>query len=458
MSIHARIAFDTWHDLTRGHFLAIYRQSTYYPPLFHVAAAPIAVFGGHPDSFAVANWLFLLSTMWAAWLIGRQLFGEYAGLTAGILVPACIYIAWLCVQPMTDLCLTACVCWTMWALIRTPSLEGKQAHLVGILIGLGMLAKWTYPFFSAVPIFIYMIRSYRATSRQAFFRRLVIVLAWAIAIAGLWYIRALPDFVKKLGPQLSGEVAATEGDPSVLSIASLTQYFVYLGKFYFHVPLALFVIAGLIYPAAKRRVFSSKPNMVILFSSIASGLFILTLIANKDPRYMMPIVPLIIVVSAGVMNRKSAVAAAIALTFVMTGWNLFIYHRPMRASTGVEEIADWLIWQRSEKKHVQAVVIPNEWTLNSSALNYALHRRDSKSGARRIGKNDSIRADYVITLNPPNRNTGISPREQEATLAIAQNAGWTIRKTFKRHDGKIIEVRVRNEKQQIERKDLSNER
>ncbi len=28
--------------------------------------------------------------------------GDPAGLTAAILVPACVYIAWMCLQPMTD--------------------------------------------------------------------------------------------------------------------------------------------------------------------------------------------------------------------------------------------------------------------------------------------------------------------------------------------------------------------
>jgi hypothetical protein len=79
MSLHARAAFDLWHDLMGGPVSALYRQSTYYPPLFHMVAAPLAVFGGQPDSFAVANWLFLYLTMWAVRLIGPRLWAYPAG-------------------------------------------------------------------------------------------------------------------------------------------------------------------------------------------------------------------------------------------------------------------------------------------------------------------------------------------------------------------------------------------
>ncbi len=446
MSLHARAAFDLWHDLMGGHVSAIYRQSTYYPPLFHMVAAPLAVFGGQPDSFAVANWLFLFLTMWAVWLIGRRLWGDPAGLTAAILVPACVYIAWMCLQPMTDLCLTACVCWTLWALIRAPDFAGRRAHFVGILIGLGMLAKWTYPFFTAVPILICLVRDYRSASRPLFFRRILIMALWALALAGPWYIRSLPHVVRSIGPQLGGAVAAAEGDPALLSAASFARYFLDLGRLYFQVPLVCFIAAGGLFLIVKWRGLSAnRASWSVLLGSIFSGWAILTLIANKDPRYIMPVVPVIIVTAAGFANRKSAVAVAVALTFAMTGWNLFMFHPPLRRSTGVEEIADWLASRRGDR-HVRAVVIPNEWTSNRAALDYALHRRDAKSRARRLGPSGSIASgEFVITLNPPNPNTGISPREVEMTRAIGQEPAWVVLHSFARHDGKLIEIRQKPE-------------
>ncbi|MEN6626244.1 MAG: glycosyltransferase family 39 protein [Candidatus Sumerlaeia bacterium] len=452
MAVHTGLAHEFWDNLLKLHVLGFYRLSMYYPPLFHVVAAPLTVFGGNPDVYCAANWVFLLLTMAAVWLIGVELWGDFRALVAAVLVPACVNIAWMCIQPMTDLSLTAMVAWTVWALLRTPRLEdGRQAHVLGILVGLGMLAKWTCPFFTLVPIAIYLVENFRASRKPAFYRRVLIVAAWAALIAGPWYVRALPEFVRKLGPQLGGAVAAAEGDPAVMSIDSWTRYAVDLFRLYLRWPLTIFAAAGVAVPVAQKRFgFIRDRNMLIVIAAAASGWLFMTLVANKDPRYIMPAVPLIVVAAAGWLSilgkhARLCVAAAVLATFAMTGWNLFVFHGPARGDTCVESVADWLAAQRAGRKgRVKAVVVPNQWTLNAAALQYTLRLRDPDGEAKGVSRfrDGNIPADrFVITLNPPGPNTGVSPREQEITATIDARPEWVVVKTFTRFDGKKIEIR-----------------
>lgn len=463
MSGHAKDALDVWADLVHGHLGHIYRISNYYPPLFHILAAPCSLISTHPDVYCLANWLVLLALMLAVWLTGRELSGDAAGLGAALIVPAYGYITWMCRMPMLDLTLTATVAWTLWLLVRDKPLAARgQAHALGILIGLGLLAKWPYVFFTTLPIAFYLWRFLRdAVKSPGGLRSRNVWLPlgwlafWPLLLAGPWYVRAIPVILGKIPKQLGGEVARIEGDPSVFSVDSLTAYARQLEQFYFRLPLLILFVAGLalLFRLSQKRSLDRHAvyGWSVLGLSLVSGYVFLTLIANKDPRYIMPLVPVLAVASTHWIGRLVPRARTLAIALLgllslgMVSWNLFVFARPNPCDMKIETVAQWIVDQKLQDKKAAAVlVVPNDWQLNAAALNFALYRRDCHFFARMTNKPLNRKMlkefEYVLLIDPPAADTGVAPCVRRNTAYFRPQKEWRICKTFTRGDGKTLQL------------------
>jgi len=460
MSGHARLAFDLWRSLCHGRFGRIYTLSPYYPPLFHLLAAPLTMISSHPDVYCAANWLALFGLIWAVWLTGRRLVGPAAGLAAGALVPAYVYVSWMCRMPMIDLVLTTMVAWTLWLLVRGAGLsEGRQAHALGICMGLGLLAKWPYAFFTALPVGAYLWHFMIHAQGGWRARKNRIALGWTsfwpLLLAGPWYWRAIPTIVGKMGHQLRGEVARLEGVPAIFSATSLVYYARHLEEDYLRLPLLLLLAAGLISLCwerfRNRGIRKNAARWVPGGLTLISGYGILTLIANKDPRYVMPLIPVLAVVSThwldrlGRRARVAAVSLILILSFTMVAWNLFRFAPPSLADMKVETLAEWIVTHKAAgEKKLKTLVIPNDWTLNATALDYALHRRDRHCGARLVGERLQgkmlVGYQYVLIADPPDRPSCIEPYGASNTEFMKRLADWQVCASFTRGDGLVLKL------------------
>lgn len=472
MAGHARDAFDIWHELTHLRLDRIYRQSDYYPPLFALLAAPLTLFSSAPAAYCVANWAALAGAMAATGLAARQIGSRAAAVAAAALLPAFVMLAWMLRQPMLDLVLTATVAWTLALLMSTPELRSpRQAGWIGLSIAAGLLAKWPYLFFMGLPLAAWglrqLARQRRGEGVERPWRHVLWLTLPALLLAGPWYLRALPEIAGKLGAQLGGEIAAREGDPAVFTLASLLTYPRWTFEFYTRLPLALLLGAGLAGLALRlwrgRTPLAQATNhdparrhaWRMLALTGASGFVILTLIANKDPRYMMPLVPLLAIVAVQWIDalpewrRGWGVTAVLALALAMPAWNFTRHAMPDRRAMELDLLAEWIIEQRGDRRRgMQVLVVPNDWLLNAAALNYELHRRDRRSRARRPrGELDAEglrRVDLILIAEPSEPNTGIAPRVAEQTAQVRTLPGWHARRSFERGDGKRLVLYARD--------------
>lgn len=496
MSIHARCAFRYWEELKGGGLLQFYRLSNYYPPLFHILAAPLTPFSSHPDVYCIANWLALLATMWATWRLGRELAGDEAGLAAGMLIPGFLSITWLCCQPMVDITLTATVAATLWLLVREGNLaysairnpqsaisnlqyaieaerqggRGRprsQAHALGLAIALGMLAKWPYAFFTTVPIALYLIKELLAARRvgamDAYWRGFGWVCLWPLLLAAPWYVISLPSLVGKVGHQLV-DIPADFGLPPLWSLTNLSYYAGILEQEYLRAPLtALLALGAALLWVRARRARASAPSpqrawgWTVLGVAIVSGYGIMTMISNKTPRYVMPLTPALAVVAThwvGLLKtrraRACAVAAVAALALGMAAWGLFGLYPPDRRDWGVEQVAERIVERGAKGRRIAVLVIPNEWQLNATALDFALYRRDRRYGATlaktRLGEKDLDKYRYVVLTEPAGENSFVSRVQVENTQLAARAAGWEACERVKRSDGRTIVVLKKKER------------
>lgn len=460
MSGHAQDAFEAGRALRQFDLPRIYALSLYYPPLFRLLAAPVSFVSTAPDAYCAVNWLALGAAMLATAQLARAVGSRAGAGAAAALLPGYVMLAGMLRMPMLDLLLTATTTWTLALIARDVAARRdhpdartttRAALSVGFSIALGLLAKWPYLFFTALPLSVWaigQIRLRRGSSASAPPpRRLAALLLPPLLLAGPWYLIALAHIGLELGAQLGGDVATAEGDPLVLSVASLMTYPRVLFTDYMRWPLTLMLATGAVALIARMRAGRLERGWGLIALAVGSGLTILTLIANKDPRYIMPIVPLLAVVSGQALEllperrRGWGVPACAALAAGMLVWNFTRFAPPDPREYQLESIAQWITENKTHRRQrVRVLVVPNEWTINSAALDYALQRRDGRVRAERSKaplEPEHLRGyDYVLVLTPQPPATGIAPHVVQQT-ELAQREGAPVRE-FTRGDGAVL--------------------
>lgn len=323
---HAPLSFDQSHHflLSLGYrdILADPRQcarlcscAIYYPPLFHTSLAAMMLLGGVSLQYApLINSFWLLLLMLPAWLLGREAFGRAAGLAGALLVALIPASAGLAREVLMEVCLAAMVAWGVWALARSRGLSRRRWLLVlGALAGLGMLAKWTYALYLLGPLAWSLYEGRRRGLRLDWPG-----VAWALVIAGAvclpWYLHSPATLIKNMLLN-AGPVALREGDPAVFSRDGLLYYPLSLVNHQMFLPLAALAAVGLVAGLIGRREQST-----LLAVWFLSGLVLITLLRNKDSRYLYPLLaPACLLAAgwAGMLGRRwlrlAALAAVLAL-------------------------------------------------------------------------------------------------------------------------------------------------
>ncbi len=296
---------------TGGDWLALLDLSPKIPPLASLVNGTVmAIAGDQPDqaSWALAVWQALLLVVVAAW--GRQLLGRGFGLlcaTLLVLVPALVHLR---VDFTLDLPLAASVALALWLLGRwqAPDPAGGrwgQLLVASLAVAAALLVKQSALLLLAGPVLWAAGAGLRL--RQ---RRLQVALG-ALLILGLLLPWLQHNWITTLGGTNRAvlESAAAEGDPPLLSWASLSWYVrglpAQLGPV---LPLPLLAVAMAWGGVAFRRWRQGRGmggvgwppagGWVWLLGCALSGWLLTTLSPNKDPRYFTPVLPLLVILLA----------------------------------------------------------------------------------------------------------------------------------------------------------------
>ena len=156
-----------------------------------------------------------------------------------------------------------------------------------------------------------------------------------LAVAAPWYLHHL-GLPARLA-QTAYAAGAAEGDPGLASLAGWTYYLRDLPRQLGVVPAVLLVV-GL---AMARR----TPALGLLLTWASGPLVLLTLLQNKDSRYMMPILPALALLSVAWIRglRPRGQAAAVAALAVVG-----IVH------------ATWLGWGWGPRPGLQGMDVPDQ--------------------------------------------------------------------------------------------------
>jgi 4-amino-4-deoxy-L-arabinose transferase-like glycosyltransferase len=270
-----------------------WERSGNYPPFVHLAIAFFFfLFHASPHVAVLANVPATLILFWAVYELASDLAGPAATRWACLLTALTPYLIWMSRETILDYWLAAWVCASVAVLRRT---RGFNSHglslLLGLLLGLGLLTKWLFVGFLALPI-IYTavhLQVWRSARRSVHLADSILL---AGVLAGTWYLPNLPKLVRYFSE--NARIGAREGEPAVWTLQSWIYYLRLLeGYQFFALLFMVFLVAGF---------FSYKNNLLrdgkFLVVAIVGGWLAMTLLRTKDPRFTMPLLPLLVLIPA----------------------------------------------------------------------------------------------------------------------------------------------------------------
>ncbi|HEV8581919.1 MAG TPA: glycosyltransferase family 39 protein [Thermoanaerobaculia bacterium] len=247
------------------------------------------------------NVVFILIASWYLFRLGELVAGRRAALLGVIILNTFPLVAGMARQVLVEYGLMTLVILWMYYLLRWQGGEEKSsAWALGIVLGLGMLLKVTFPLYVGVPTALVLLRDVlrHRRLRASTLASLARVAVVAVPLAGIWYFKnwaAVFGFVMKAG---YGDWAQAYSKGSVFSMGTVGTYWLDLinfgiGGYWF---LVLVIVTCWIAVKALRREGPfgiARDHLYPLLAWWTVPWLALTFTVSKDIRFSVPYLPAI---------------------------------------------------------------------------------------------------------------------------------------------------------------------
>lgn len=321
------ILFDYIKHLSIPSLLNVIKVGGQYPPFVPFLVSLSYIIFNRTEDVAVfiGNGIFLGILICSIYGITKNIYNKKSGVLAAFLVTMYPIIFGHSRIFMYDLPVTAVVCLSIYIFQKTDNFKKiGYSLLFGITFGLGLLTKFSFLLFSTSAIFYY---GYRNCSKVAgyilkgrFFlsmrsylkqiKNLFIATLIAAILASIWYV---PNFARFLQAIFIYPETCRKVSPLTFSFASISYYFFRSINYQISFFLFLIFVIGLFYFIRLR--LKNKLFLIfwVLFSYIGC-----TLENYKSPRYTMPYLPAIAIISSiGLMSIRHKKSRVIVTTIVV---------------------------------------------------------------------------------------------------------------------------------------------
>src|SRR3989442_11582879 len=276
--------------------------SGYYPPLVPGITALLYRVAGRSYETAMATQiLFLVLLLFGTWALGNRLLGAPVGLAAGLMLLAAPGIRLNAAEYMLDLPLTAMVVVSAWALLASDGFVRRDRSLLfGVLAGAGMLTKWTFFLFLALPVALVLASGLAASSKESVPRsrrwnNFALALLAGGVVAAPYYVPILPILVQKTIVHAGG---AADGFASPFTPAAALYHIEALPRKLFGWPLTITAAAGILGFLWRGRETRWARALPLTWALSLYAIFTF-LLANKKSRYLLPLIPILPLIAAG---------------------------------------------------------------------------------------------------------------------------------------------------------------
>ena len=304
------ISFDVVRAIAnRSDMYPLLRPSGYYPPLVAgITSATYFWLPITPQGALLSNILFLVVLAVSVQQIGFHLFDRRVGWLACILVLACPIVFAESGLYMLDMPLTAVFALAIWILLWGRSFDHlARAALFGFVCGLGMLTKWTFVVFIFGPAaFVACEAVFRAGQgdRVRRIRHVCLAVVVGLATFGPYYLPILGELLSE-AKRFSGWALAQ--GPSTTFSWSSAGYYGWLFWSEMGTPaIAILFLIGLV---VLIREHDQHLALVAVSVLVPWALFTFA-IANKQARYMMPLLIWVALIAAAACGGDWRVARA----------------------------------------------------------------------------------------------------------------------------------------------------
>ena len=302
---HLRYAYDYYRLLAHADFSGFARElfSTrhYYAPFVHLITAGVFLVGGASRlAGVIVNLLSLAALLWAVAWMSRFLYARntvklensdtpirpvVALSVLPALLAACYHFsAWLIHDAFLDFPLIASVTVSFALLIRADDFRGRRSALAfAVSAGIGLLVKQTFAFFFVLPALYVVVRVLWSRDRRAIFN-LALTVVVLLLVASVWYGPHLQDVIAIY--RENRQAAVNENEAPLFTFDSNFFYIHALLSMQMQLPLAVVFAVGLVYSLVR-----CHRESILLYLWILSGIACFALVANKDVRYTVPVLP-----------------------------------------------------------------------------------------------------------------------------------------------------------------------
>ncbi len=309
------------------------RATRYWPPFFYICGAFVTqVVGFSPDAIVLTNFLFLILLVFVLFKLGESLFNPETGLFLVFLTMLAPLVYALLRDGLIDFSLLTMVSLVQYLLLIKLNQKGWRpgaAIFLGLAMGLSFLTKWTSPGFFAFTFGLVYFLKWKKDKQPLL--RLLAGAAIAVAIALLvslpWYVKNFQDFRTTATSALLTD-SKIEGDP-VSFWPSLRWYARVFREVIVSNWLWPFFLAGLL---AFFMWVKDWMALAVSLSWFLPSLLVFVFIPNKDSRFILPLLPSLIIFSAAGLSSipwkklKLIIAAGLVLTgflqFTMISFSL----------------------------------------------------------------------------------------------------------------------------------------
>jgi len=280
-----------------------------------------ALFGDSPATLRAISVVLVAPLLWGGYRLGLELTGDRRAATlAAVLTVTSIGIMGQLRQVSIDLPATVAVLLALWSMVRTLRRPSPRALLlVGAATGLCLFSRVQAAFFVTGPLLVlavWLLRS--ADSGGARLRRvgwLTLSAATALLVSSPWWWGRLGQLWVISTAHLDPHRITPRGDPHVL--AGLIYYGRALGGVAGWGTLA---VALALIPALFRRPGPSRWSGALMLSSVLGGVLGCTMGVHREPRYLLPAVPpLVMLAVAGLWRARTRLRGPVGAGLLLAG-------------------------------------------------------------------------------------------------------------------------------------------
>ncbi len=293
-------------------------------PLLTMLAVPVFLLAGvGPDQAVLVNLLLWPLLIWAVYALGRRFFSTQAAVLACFLTATYPIVFGLAHEFLVEFLLTTLVTVAIALAVRTEGFTRYGASTaLGVVVGLGLLTKITFPIYTAGPGLVLFVVALVPLARKdtggvrhgALVGRIVanigIVAALAMAIPIFWYRPNLKPSIDyaRWASNGAGSLPYGPAQPRQLNeIAKFTVNMITINISWLYVAVPLLALGFALVARGRGRLainWRSANMKLLLFGSwFAIPFWYVALSHNHDTRFLAPAMPAIGLLSAALVQR-----------------------------------------------------------------------------------------------------------------------------------------------------------